>query len=211
MNTENPTTNLEPEEQTLTAYLDDELSADERARSEATPADSADTEAEIARLRQLSELIRAASPALEGSIDGVGERGSADALFARVEAAIDAPAVSAVSAVSTTGPQLRVIKGGGRRRVMASLVAVAAAAAVALVASKSLAPNGESAGTTPPRLASLGSEVLEVDFGKSTGTIFNVEGERGQPLAVVWIDDPKELYGPLPIEGIDKDSEEVTQ
>ena len=34
-----------------------------------------------------------------------------------------------------------------------------------------------------------GTEVLEVDFGVNTGTIFNVEGGAGESLAVIWIDD----------------------
>lgn len=34
-----------------------------------------------------------------------------------------------------------------------------------------------------------GSAVEEYDFGPNTGTIFQVEGELGQPIAVVWIDE----------------------
>jgi hypothetical protein len=34
-----------------------------------------------------------------------------------------------------------------------------------------------------------GSEVIEVDFGENTGTVFAVEGEAGEPIAVVWITD----------------------
>ena len=32
-----------------------------------------------------------------------------------------------------------------------------------------------------------GSSVERVEFGANTGTVFEVEGEQGQPLAVVWI------------------------
>lgn len=35
----------------------------------------------------------------------------------------------------------------------------------------------------------LGSEVEEVDFGTNTGTVFQVEGQAGEPIAVVWIND----------------------
>jgi len=35
--------------------------------------------------------------------------------------------------------------------------------------------------------APAGSEVLAVDFGSSTGTAFSVEGDVGQPVAVLWI------------------------
>jgi len=34
-----------------------------------------------------------------------------------------------------------------------------------------------------------GTEVVEVDFGDNTGTVFAVEGEAGEPIAVVWISD----------------------
>ena len=34
-----------------------------------------------------------------------------------------------------------------------------------------------------------GSEVEEVDFGGNTGTVFEVQGEAGEPIAVVWIND----------------------
>jgi hypothetical protein len=34
-----------------------------------------------------------------------------------------------------------------------------------------------------------GTEVVEVDFGDNTGTVFAVEGEVGEPIAVVWISD----------------------
>lgn len=34
-----------------------------------------------------------------------------------------------------------------------------------------------------------GSEVEEVDFGGNTGTVFAVQGDAGEPIAVVWIND----------------------
>ncbi|MEM9192371.1 MAG: hypothetical protein AAGF12_24565 [Myxococcota bacterium] len=37
--------------------------------------------------------------------------------------------------------------------------------------------------------APQGSEVVEVDFGDNAGTVFEVEGEAGEPIAVVWISD----------------------
>ncbi len=35
--------------------------------------------------------------------------------------------------------------------------------------------------------APQGSSVERVEFGANTGTVFEVEGDEGQPLAVVWI------------------------
>jgi hypothetical protein len=32
-----------------------------------------------------------------------------------------------------------------------------------------------------------GTEVVEVDFGQNIGTVFEVQGEAGEPIAVVWI------------------------
>ena len=37
--------------------------------------------------------------------------------------------------------------------------------------------------------APQGSEVEEVDFGSNVGTVFEIEGEAGEPIAVVWIND----------------------
>ena len=39
-----------------------------------------------------------------------------------------------------------------------------------------------------------GSQILNVEFGQHTGTHFTLEGESGEPIAVVWIeeDEPNE-------------------
>jgi hypothetical protein len=63
-------------------------------------------------------------------------------------------------------------------------VGLAAAAAVFLAVM-----GGPSQRTATPTPIARGTEVLKVDFGPNTGTIFEVEGGAGQPLAVVWIDE----------------------
>ncbi len=50
-------------------------------------------------------------------------------------------------------------------------------------------PPGVGATDTGVATVSLGSEVLDVDLGESTGTVFAVQGDFGEPIAVVWIDD----------------------
>ncbi|MCZ7678686.1 MAG: hypothetical protein M5U28_07905 [Sandaracinaceae bacterium] len=67
---------------------------------------------------------------------------------------------------------------------------LAVAAAVLLVVLRPWSGTGETdvplAAAPPP-----GSEVVEVDFGYSTGAIFSVEGQEGEHYAVVWISDEK--------------------
>jgi hypothetical protein len=46
-----------------------------------------------------------------------------------------------------------------------------------------------------------GTEVIGVDFGESTGTIFSLEGEGGEHYAVVWISDEK-----VPMEPVETDA-----
>ena len=88
------------------------------------------------------------------------------------------------------------------RIAVPAAVALAAAAALALfltrdstgtptndfVAQQSVRPHVEDPSLTvvePPH----GSEVVEVDFGDNAGTVFEVEGSAGEPIAVVWIAD----------------------
>ena len=58
-------------------------------------------------------------------------------------------------------------------------------------ASQDQAPTTESA-PAPPETASSGSEVVDVDFGESTGTVFEVALDDGNSTPVVWINDEPE-------------------
>ena len=75
---------------------------------------------------------------------------------------------------------------GGREKRIWGGVATGFAAAAAIFLAVISAPSD-------PNVTSIdearGTEVVEVDFGENSGTVFNVEGGAGQPLAVVWIDD----------------------
>lgn len=72
---------------------------------------------------------------------------------------------------------------------------LAAAAAVLLAFVVSGRPTTQVTLTaTPPPVITVasnpfGSEVVEADFGENIGTIFEVEGQAGEPIAVVWISD----------------------
>ncbi|MEM6954161.1 MAG: hypothetical protein AAF411_04175 [Myxococcota bacterium] len=145
--------------------------------------DASDLEgARLDQLARLSDLMRIGVEATQ-AIDS-------NALFERIEAKIEAE----------PAPRLQVIEGQKRKRTWGVVaVGLAAAAAVALVFFQSqpteiaehpmddprqvLVENHPEVQVHPPS----GSEVLEVDFGANTGTVFEVEGAEGQPLAVVWI------------------------
>lgn len=81
-----------------------------------------------------------------------------------------------------------------RSAAVAGIVAIAAA--IGLVFYRAPEPRGGAGGVGTGRVAvgeagPRGTHVLEVDFGSNTGTVFEVEGDQGEPLAVVvWIDDP---------------------
>ena len=103
-------------------------------------------------------------------------------------------------------PQLGVIPGGATKAEappvtlhkksnnavwIATAAVLAMAAAVLLVV---LQPFGGGEELPRPPMAAApppGSEVVEVDFGYSTGAIFSVEGQEGERIAVVWISDEK--------------------
>ena len=124
-----------------------------------------------------------------------------DALFSRVEEQIgSADGVEAGQLEAITGGQLM-----NSFRIVGAGFAIAAAVLLGFLA----LPNDDAPGKEQAPIAaqqpdievgqpnepvlvaalSRGTEVLEVDFGQNTGTIFEVEGSAGQPLAVVWISD----------------------
>lgn len=118
----------------------------------------------------------------------VDERGAAlsaeesDALFGRIEAAIDAPGAIEAEPASLDEARerrksFRVLRGGAAS-VFGGLLA--AAAALFFVLRPGVSPSPD-----VPR----GSEIVEVDFGMNAGTHFSVEGEEGERLAVIWIDE----------------------
>jgi len=165
------------EDETLQMFFDGELAPEEEAavrrRLEASPEGSA----QLREWEQLRVAMRSVSTDWAGQIDS-------DALFARIESELSTPVIPIDRPVQP--PALREIPGSRERRIWgAAAIGFAAAAAIflAVFASWEGSPQGGA-----PAVA-RGSEVLEVDFGASTGTIFEVQGGAGESLAVVWIDD----------------------
>lgn len=173
----------------LQRYFDGELTEGE-ATVMRRDIEASDLEkARIRQLERLGELMVFDAEEIASDIDS-------DALFASIEAGI-----------AQEGPRLQLIEGARRKQQagVAVAVAVAIAAAVALVLL--LKPPATDVAETHPMdddreiivhhdetemhivHPPAGSEVVRIDFGSNTGTIFQVEGNHGQPLAVVWIDE----------------------
>jgi anti-sigma factor RsiW len=181
-------------EEELHAFLDEELSEEERTRVE-QELTSAQDQADLQAFAQLGDLLR------EHAEEASAELPSED-LFAAIRDRVDED-------VRLGRGYMRVVQGGGQRRLFTgAAVVLAVAAALALgffvrgsqgVLPPSVASIGEhahDAGELSSAIAvleepTLGSEVVEVDFGGNAGTVFAVEGAEGQPLAVVWIEDEK--------------------
>jgi len=195
------------DDDTLQRFYDGDLSPLEehgvQARIEADPA----AQQRLAELGRLTELIR------EGA-EQLGESVHSNALFAAIEAKLAEPDKVGF------GARLRVMSGEWLEHRRASLIPLVAATAVAAVTLMVvIKPNPalpESTHSTPSTLAHApaedphaapgpqaapaaatqvaevhGSSVENVDFGSSTGTVFEIDNE-GVAVAVVWITDDEE-------------------
>ena len=169
----------------LQKYYDGELSEGEATL---VRRDVNASELEQARIRQLDrvgDLVRFSAQERIPDIDS-------DALFSKIEEGIN----------KTPNPRLHLIDSSKKRSQwgVSAAIAIAVAAAITFllmrqsteepVAEHPMDEKREVLVEThidihPP----AGSEVVGIDFGSNTGTVFQVEGERGQPLAVVWIDE----------------------
>lgn len=174
---------------TMQRYLDGDLDPAEAGRVRAAIAASPELGAELERMSRLGDVVRASVPELEARM---GDAKAADDLFARIERQLAAPAPAKV-----------VPLGSRRRRFLAAGTAglLAAAAAVFLLVLNR--PTSDDIGRVgaemhgpgvPPVLGPRGTEILDVDFGKSTGTHFSVEGTHGEQIAVVWISDSQVAF-----------------
>lgn len=161
----------------LQMLFDGELAPDEEAALRRSLEDSPESMAQLREWEELREAMRTTSGEWAGAIDS-------DALFARIEAELEAPEAPVVP-IEPEAPVLRMVPGGRERRIW-GVVAGGLAAAAAIFLAVMTWPGGSTPSDLP---IARGSEVLEVDFGSNTGTIFEVEGGAGETLAVVWIDD----------------------
>lgn len=170
----------------LHRYFDRDLSEDE-STAVAREVAGTDDEARLAALGRIGELVRLEADAAADF--------DADALFGRIQSGLAAQ----------PNPRLRVIQGQRKNRTFVAVGAVVALAAAVTLFFVTRPPSVDETAAHPfdtrrevlvdnteaPVLVHPpgGSEVENVEWGASTGTVFHVEGSEGQPLAVVWIDE----------------------
>lgn len=186
-------------EDMLQQYFDGELPPPEADAVRAALADDEELRAKLDGLEHLRTLLRAVlAPERVTGVDS-------DALFASIRSRLDEDEGEVTEAPDAAPPRLRAIEGGAdeepaERRGSAVWMGVvggvlAAAAAVWFLVIRPGDPVGE---TETPRdpiaghvIPSPGSEIEEIDFGYSTGAIFQIEGREGASYAVIWISDEK--------------------
>lgn len=172
------------DDDTLQRFYDGDLTSLEEhsvhAQIEADP----DAQRRLAELGRLTEVMRDAAEELGRSV-------SSAALFAAIESKLAQPEEVGF------GTRLRVVASEWlehRRATLAPIVTAAAVAAITLVAvirpneSAQLPVAGESEAAV---VAVHGSRVENVDFGSSTGTVFEIDN-GGVAAAVVWITDDEQ-------------------
>ncbi|RLB43741.1 MAG: hypothetical protein DRH30_02645 [Deltaproteobacteria bacterium] len=164
------------EDDRLQMFFDGELAPEEEAAVRRDLEGSPEGAAQLHEWEQLRQAMKGVSTDWAANVDS-------DALFARIESEINAPVVP-IERPKQEQPVLRVVPGGRERRVWGG-VATGFAAAAAIFLAVMAWPESH----LDPAPAARGSEVVEVDFGSNTGTIFEVEGGAGESLAVIWIDD----------------------
>ena len=161
------------EDEMLQMFFDGELAPEEEASVRRTLESSPEGMAQLREWERLREAMQNVSAEWSGDIDS-------DALFARIEAEIEAPVIP-IERAADAKPFVREAPAAAPNwRVWGTLAAAAAIFLAVVVWPKEQA--------NPPSVA-RGSEVIEVDFGPNTGTIFEVEGTMGESFAVIWIDD----------------------
>ena len=158
-----------------------------------------------AALGKLQRLIRISADEVSSGIDS-------DALFARISSGVEAErAAGQAQQIAANDQGSWVTNLFAHRWVPAAGVMVAAAAAVLLTLYKPIEPEdapelvnlpaGGNAPSEPKPVepdplaavqvapSSVRSEVVEVDFGNHSGTVFDVAMDDGTSTPVVWIND----------------------
>jgi anti-sigma factor RsiW len=164
------------DDDTLQRYHDGDLSPLEARGVAARVAEDPAARKRLEELAWLSAGVRQAAEQLAASV-------RADALFAAIEAQLDR------AEKPTRGERLRVLSSewiAQKRSALIPMAATFAVAAAALIAV--LRPPTPTAETI---VLAKGSQVENVDFGTSTGTVFEVDNQ-GVAAAVVWISDEDE-------------------
>ena len=168
------------DDDTLQRYYDGDLSPLEEHSVQARIESDADAQRRLAQLTRLSELMQESAAELALQVDSA-------ALFAGIEKRIVAPEKLGF------GARLRVITSEWVEHKRTTLVPIVAATAVA-AATLLVVTRTHPAVTTPVADTSSGvhgTRIENVDFGSSTGTVFEIE-DRGRAVAVVWISEDEE-------------------
>lgn len=186
----------------LQQYFDGELTGDAAEAVRRELEESSEVRAKLEGLEQLRLLLARTAEEQSRDLDS-------EALFSRIAAQLDRPnedddpMLPGARSTAPDRPKLGVLAGGAATDASkplpkktnlvwlgAATLALAAAVLLAVLRPSSLGSSGGS-----PSEAALvagspqGSEVVDVDFGYSTGAIFSVEGQQGERIAVVWISD----------------------
>lgn len=181
------------DDDTLQRFYDGDLSPlDARAVQSRVEADP-EAQKRLAELSRMSEMFRVAAEEMSADL-------GSDALFASIQSSIKQERALG------TFERLRVVTSEWvehKRGMVVPLVATSAVAAAALItvlvpkhdvqlegaddAAQATAA-GEPAADTSPH----GTRIENVDFGASTGTVFEIESQ-GVTTAVVWITDEEEV------------------
>ncbi len=177
----------ELDDEILQRFYDGDLTPVEERTVRARIAEDPRAQRRLEALGRLSALMQVASEEAAVGLD-------ADAMFAQIE--------QRIAEDEKQGSGLRVLSGGWgpKRQVLLPFAAAAAAAAVVSFIFISQDPGDEAARSANKREAVRvadnsqrvhGSRVEQVDFGQSTGTVFEIES-AGIATAVVWIADDEE-------------------
>lgn len=180
----------ELDDEILQRFYDGDLSPVEEHAVRARIAEDTGAQRRLQALERLSALMHVATEEAAVGLDS-------DAMFAQIERQI------AQDQSSGFGGRLRVITSewvSSKRQVLLPFAAAAAAAAVVALMFFTQDSQDDTARSGHKREAVRvaenaptvhGSRVEQVDFGQSTGTVFEIES-RGIATAVVWIADEEE-------------------
>jgi hypothetical protein len=169
------------DDDTLQRLYDGALSPDEERSVRAQVKTSASAQMRLEELSRLSDLMRGTLLASAREVD-------ADALFRSIEAGIQKDEALGLGArLRVLGAEWFEHKRGVVVPALASLAVAAAALLTFLTPHETVDPGGAMPSDGSPLAALVhGSSIENVDFGQSTGTVFEVESE-GVRAAVVWI------------------------
>jgi hypothetical protein len=175
----------------LQQYFDGELSAEDAENVRREIAEAPELSAKVEGLAHLRSLVKTSAEATADDLDSealwgaisarMGDQIVDDEPMFPTETPAERPALGVVTGGKKEEPKKR-----SRSVVWVSFGAtLAAAAAVLMLVLRPFDTVPETPPAPPP-----GSEIVEVDFGYSTGAIFSVEQE-GARYAVIWISDEK--------------------